>query len=573
MTSDLDPDPAEGPSSGPLGRWVACAFLVAAALSLAHLARFLYQSHLVLPYWDHWGTVSELQRLEGGEAPLRVLFSQHSEHRIAVPRLLLWADLGWFKGSGIALVLANVSIQGLHVALLAVLVRRLAPTPAIAWALIGAFTAAAFSLCQAENLVWGFQVQFVGVYACASAGALAVLKRREAHGDLRWLGAAVAAGVVATFCMANGVLVWPLLVGLTLALDRHDRRGAVTLVVAGAACATVYLVGFEWVAEHDRPASALAHPSAALSHWFAYLGNLGGKPLALVLGPVAALSAVAAGVGLARRSERPPAAVVALMLALFIMASAALTSSGRFSFGWHQALSSRYTTPTAVLWCLLALLAVERVRALRRRHVALGALALGAACVLTLMTIKGERARVRWQAISQDLREAAVAALMGAPAHQVLHPTPGSIEAGLTYLRARRLSAFAGPEATWLGAPLTAHFSLLPEDLDGGLDPVSPLAAGASLAPAGGSALGVIETGGLVHVLLVGGDGRVVGLGRVVGALASPPADGARFAPWRGWLRLPANDVSAYAIVRAPADGEPGLVARLGGDGPRDRGR
>ena len=78
--------------------------------------------------------------------------------------------------------------------------------------MIRAFVMAAlmFSLTQHENFRWGFQVQFVGVYACAVASytLLHASAARRARGEryVLQLTAAIMLLVVGAFTMANGIV-------------------------------------------------------------------------------------------------------------------------------------------------------------------------------------------------------------------------------------------------------------------------------------------------------------------------------------------------------------------------------
>ena len=54
-----------------------------------------------LPWFDEWATVELIRSWQSGESSaLQILFAQHNEHRILVPRLVFFADDLLFAGEG-----------------------------------------------------------------------------------------------------------------------------------------------------------------------------------------------------------------------------------------------------------------------------------------------------------------------------------------------------------------------------------------------------------------------------------------------------------------------------------------
>src|SRR4051794_27159283 len=114
-------------------------------------------------YMDQWGFFDVSYMYKN-------LFSQHNEHRILIPRLLFIIDSYFFNARSVFLISLTLICQLIHVFLF--------------WWIIGFsniittnnriyFTLMAsilfFSLTQYDNFYVGFQIQFVGVFAAATA--------------------------------------------------------------------------------------------------------------------------------------------------------------------------------------------------------------------------------------------------------------------------------------------------------------------------------------------------------------------------------------------------------------------
>jgi hypothetical protein len=112
-------------------------------------------------FWDEWVVVDAIAH---GKGPWSWswLWAQSNEHRIVIPRLLVWVDLSWFGGKNISLFVETFILQVLHCAAISYVIERFTALPIfLKRTLQGLFTFCLFHPNQAENLTWAFQVSFV----------------------------------------------------------------------------------------------------------------------------------------------------------------------------------------------------------------------------------------------------------------------------------------------------------------------------------------------------------------------------------------------------------------------------
>lgn len=336
-------------------------FLVWAGMSVAAFA-YVHAFGPEIPLGDDYVLVP----YRTGTEPLTMgyLWSQHNEHRVPLPRLVL---LGLDRVTGHA---PRAGMYG-SVAAMAALAGGLAWASARARGSARS-TDAAFPLLvlhfgHHDNLLWNWQVAFTLPSALTGliAGLIATERGRFSR---RRLGAIGAAAGLLPLCGANGlvflppVLAW--LGSLAFARARRDGRksamGPLMAAIPGLLLTLLYFIGYRRPQEIDGGATA----SAVLRTGTQFLG-LGFGPASgevwTVTGPAVALLAIlGAGwvLGASRRHGMP--AERWLGLAAMLGGLGLLTAGlavGRAGTGPMAGLEPRYVTLASLVPCFVLLIA------------------------------------------------------------------------------------------------------------------------------------------------------------------------------------------------------------------------
>lgn len=544
---------------------LSAAALAGGAISLILVLRGIWLTQSGMPFSDQMDYMS-------AEILRDTLFHRHNEHLILLPKLGFLLDLRLGARDSFNLT-AILLIQFGHALLLGWMVtagnREWRRPDVVAF---GLALCACFSTLQYENLAWGFQTQFVGVYALATACFAVVF--------LGGTGLATALfacllGVAAALNMANGVFILPIAATLALLAGRPWRQVAVYALAAGLLLA-FFLAGHVSPAGHSSPLEALRVPGRVATYAAIFLG----RPIAEMLRhPITAegeglfSSVVIGGVGLAlaaglglralfRRRALSPVEFALLGGLAFIVASATVTAAGRHGFGYIQATSPRYGTPALLFWCML-LLSFQVI--LHRRGVwpALGASAalVGAAAMLTLQQPRSLLALEHFVAARYPAETALLLGLRDDEAFRGVFPHPELVEPRMRWARERNLSIYAAPGREWLGRPLQSVFRLLPEGRClGSFD-------GATLRASAPTPFATVTGWGwdrgartrLDRIVLVNQAGEIVGLARgPLRRLDVPRGTGRAVRDTRvGWtghaLAGPGTTLRAYGVAEAGA--------------------
>ena len=313
---------------------------------------------------DQWGDVAVIQKSYVHFFDWGSLWARRNESRVFFPNIIvvLLAHTVHFDVrieeylGALMLVAATVFLIWAHK-------RRSPSTP---WLYYCPVVILVFSVVQYGNTLWGFQLAWFLVLL-ALATTVLLLDRIT----LNWITliGAVAAAVVGSFSLVQGLLIWP--TGLVLLYFRRRPLPYVVVWIAAAVASTaLYLYNYS-SAGSPYPQYAIRHPLAALKFFLFSIGDVIGnqatKGSANTFVVVFGLGIFILAVGTLlicgfRRDERG-GSPIGVALIVFGLLFAAMITQGRSYYGYWGASWSRYTT-----FDLLILVGVY-VALLGRKHV------------------------------------------------------------------------------------------------------------------------------------------------------------------------------------------------------------
>jgi hypothetical protein len=197
-----------------------------------------------------------------------------------------------------------------------------------------------------ENLLWAFQLGFVGSVTCG-LGALLALERPRTRNSL------IAMTVLTTgSLMFSGIgLAFAIAAAVHLAVAPHRRRDLTWLV-------PVALLVLIWYVALGRGGAPANPPPTAANVWLApgyALWGMGAAAAGIIgeggwFSPVALVAgaAIAAWSWWRRRPDPLPLAVAAALAGFYL-----ITGLSRAQFGYEQSGAGRYVYEGAILWLIL----------------------------------------------------------------------------------------------------------------------------------------------------------------------------------------------------------------------------
>ena len=308
-----------------------------------------------VPYGDEWLMIPFLAKDHDHQLTWADLYQQHNEHRIVIPKAVYLAFARFTHWNlhaemyfSIALCLATSA--GIYQLLRRTL--QLSQTKLLLlWIACNLFI---FSPTQAENWLWGFQLQMFIPNLCL-VGALLALNM-----DRGWttrFSIAAVATAIATFSFGNGLLLWP--TGALCLLLRKERLSHVaTWTALFVVIAAVYFIGYVPAPKaHPLTGGWVDYPL----YFSVFLGGTlarDGFLLRSVTTGIAALTLFGFVATYFLRFNGPTLRRAAPWIAMgsYAVASAALAAWTRVHGGPAQAGDSRYITISQNLY--LALLAL-----------------------------------------------------------------------------------------------------------------------------------------------------------------------------------------------------------------------
>ncbi len=524
-------------------------------------------------YQDQWMEVVTVGKYYAGQADLASFGPMRMSHVVFFPRLFYWADLFLLGGRNLLLIPSILLTQAFACALyVREAWRECPPDHGTALFLVGVYPMLLLSSTQIENLLWGFQMAFVLVYAAATAGiiSLAAFLTGARATRRRWLwgGLAIGAAVVATFSMSNGVVVWPLMV-CEAALFRARWWEILLLLVIGS------LVALWWNTLNTATLS-FAYVFLWAPQWSAFLLRELGLPffvsptVASVFGAVGLVLGVAVTVHAGWRYRALGRfQYIHLLILWFTLASAGAVALHRVMLPLAVGLGHYYTTTALYYWASLVSLLVVQAQQVRQRPVAHRAVVVGVALAMILFLLPTHLAAGRMARRIHDTREqgalAVIAGVWDLAALEHLSYYPAIVPMLGPVLKAHRLSVFAADWPHFLGQRLVLHYPVaLHHTWEGGIEAAELVQEpeGAGLRGRGwrvqGWAWETVRHEAAERVVLVNDADLICGFATTT--LACPQPRSAR--PWSrgvqcGWLGFaraePGTTLRAFAL---PAGGD-----------------
>jgi hypothetical protein len=319
--------------------------LIVLLTALAFLAALLWLTRGYTFYFDEWAFI-----LGAPDWTWATLLLPHNEHPVMLTRTayaVLLATVG--LRSYVPYMAVVLALHVTSVALLFEVVRRRSGD------LVGVSSAALLLVLGAgwEDLLWAFQMQFVGSVACG-LGMLLALQARASRRNML-----IAAVLLTASLMFSGVgLFFGVAAAVQLAATPDRRRDLVWFAPIAVALAL-------WFVAFGRSGG----PSTPLS-----LGDIAALPLYVLwglgtsVGGVIGLSGwaglavlVLASIAVAYAWLRGGVDPFALGITAGVVSFYAVTGLIRVQFGYQQSGASRYTYVAAVFWLLLLSDAARRL--------------------------------------------------------------------------------------------------------------------------------------------------------------------------------------------------------------------
>jgi hypothetical protein len=321
--------------------------LLIGLVPLAAIVRLIGEFAVNVPYGDEWSLVPMFAKWHDHQLTFNDLFRQHNEHRIFFAKLIYLAFAQWthwnVKAEMFFSVLLCCATSGAIYFLLVRTVPGTARKHLLLWALVNLLI---FAPVQAENWLWGFQLQVFLPNVCLAAG-LAIFASRLS--DAAKVTGALLLATIATFSFGGGLLLWPV-IAFCLLLQRTAARWLVAWIAGAVIVALLYFTGYQ------RLPVAAPEFGNRLDH-LTYFANFLGIALnrsslsthaavaAMMTGAIAlVLFMIFCWATLQACPKTRASAAPWLALGAYAIGSAALAACTRISAGPQQALNSRYAT-------------------------------------------------------------------------------------------------------------------------------------------------------------------------------------------------------------------------------------
>ena len=297
-------------------------------------------------YWDQWEFVPLLEKMYTGSLNFSDIFSQHNDHRIFFPRIIMlilaylthYNNIAEIYFSWLLSLATMLVIFAMYLQYFGNSTQALVKFIPVAWLL--------FSFRQYENILWGWQIQ---IYLCVLGfvASMFMLERVTKNGNNILL--AISFGVISSFSFINGLLVWPVgLIYLFLVKKIREKYSFVWVVISLLVCGIYF---YKWIKPQQTPSLfyMIENPITSLTYFFMNVGSpLSFEKYSAFGNGVLLFTLMLFAFVIILENEVTIENAKWISFILFSLFSSLSLMIGRSGFGIEQALSSRYVTLTSL---------------------------------------------------------------------------------------------------------------------------------------------------------------------------------------------------------------------------------
>jgi hypothetical protein len=208
-----------------------------------------------------------------------------------------------------------------------------------------------FSPVQVENWLWGWQLEWFLNILGVMLMAFGLSRVKNSKLSYKILLVVLAGGILAQFSLANGTLVWPIILA-ALVYKKLPIKQIVAVAATGLITTVLYFVHYITPAGAPSKGLALKEPITYAKYVLLYLG----RPLTFLHRPamLAGLLLLIIFVCLSlylfiREKAKFSLGIPWIFMGVYAIASALVTGLARLGFGVDEGGTSRYTTISLLL--------------------------------------------------------------------------------------------------------------------------------------------------------------------------------------------------------------------------------
>ena len=361
-------------------------WLIPAYLPAVYLLILLIRTAVNVPFWDEWEMVNFFQKHDAGTLSLYDFWTQHNEHRLLFPQLLIYVMAYIDRWNLAAEVMVNFVLALAGFILLWDMIRRtFRANPRLKIVLVVLASVLCFSPMQWENWLWGWQIEWYMVVLAVifTIWTLCFWPERWA----RWkIPVALVSAFIATYSLGSGPVIW--FIGLGLLLLYKVARKYVWIWISAAAVTLASFYYHYSAAAGQPPKSLLLHePLKFVVYVCAYIG----RPLAfnIVSSVIIGGLLLLAGGFVVYASWKKRTLIKRLLpwygLAAFGGFSALTTAISRLGYGIQQGFSNRYMTISLLFTISVVVMSIAALQELKLYQRFKMSILIGLAALISLV--------------------------------------------------------------------------------------------------------------------------------------------------------------------------------------------
>jgi hypothetical protein len=231
-----------------------------------------------VPYWDQWEFISLFEKMNNGTLTFQDLFSQHNEHRIFFPKIimLIIAFLTGYNNKYETYFIEFLLFINLAISFL--VIKKSFNIKSIPYWFVP-IPFLIFTLNQYENMLWGFQIGFVMVQTISLTTFYFIFmlaKTEDRKFKYFYFISSIISGIIASFSSIMGLVIWPSGI-LQFLISPFKRRDKIIYsfiwTITGIASWIIYFINYHKPGHHPDIFFFLHNPVMFSKYFFTCIGT------------------------------------------------------------------------------------------------------------------------------------------------------------------------------------------------------------------------------------------------------------------------------------------------------------
>lgn len=329
----------------------------------------IYKLGVNVLFWDEFNVINFFKDIKENGISIYKFLEQHNEHRMFFPKIIFLLNMYISNYNSKILMYISIILISITYLIITKYILKNINNNIYAVIISSMIGFICFNLTQYENLFWGFQVAWFLIELCV-VGSFYIFSCYMENKKFKYLILSVSLGIIASFSSMHGLWIWLVYICIIILFKlvniKINNRDILFISITGIISFIIYFYNYNSPEGH-KSASIFSKNGGLIAffkHFFVEVGTVLESSYikaTFCFGIIICLLLLVTLIILIKEN-RIYYNIFPICLIIYGLLTDASIAAGRCGFGVGQALSSRYTTNTLLIYIGIILIFYREYR-------------------------------------------------------------------------------------------------------------------------------------------------------------------------------------------------------------------